>query len=116
MADEQSPGMTELSQDLSRIREDLGKLTETVGRMVGGTGEAVRGRVRSAVEETRHNLGETAETVVNTGREYAEGAACGLRDAGGRIEASIERHPLAAVMIAAALGLVVGMVSRQDGR
>ena len=116
MTDVQGPGMTELSQDLSRIREDLGKLTDTVAQMVTGTGGTVRGRVKSAVEDTRHDLEETAATLMHTGREYAEGAAGSLREAGGRLESSIERNPLAAVMIAAALGLAVGMMGRHDGR
>lgn len=115
-ADEQGPGMNELSQDLSRIRDDLGKLTDTVAQMLTGGGGSVRGRVMSAVEDTRQNLSGTAESMMHSGRDYMVGATDQLRDAGGRLESSIERNPLTAVMVAAALGLFVGMMGRHDRR
>ncbi len=109
--EDQTPGMTELTNDLTRIREDLGRLTETVTQMLTGGG-SVTDRVRGTVEGARQNLAGTAETVMQSSRDYMYGAQGMVRDAAGRLETSVERNPLTAVMVAAALGLVVGMMGR----
>ncbi len=116
MAEDQGPGMAELSQDLSRIREDLGKLTDTVANMLTGRSGSVAGRVMGAMEDTRQTLSGTADTAMQTGKDYMYGATDKLREASGQVEASIERNPLTAVMVAAALGLVVGMMGRNNDR
>jgi len=110
--EDQAPGMAELTNDLTRIREDLGRLTETVTQMLAGGSGSVTERVRGTVEGARQNLAGTADTMMQSSREYMHGAQGMMRDAAGRLESSVERNPLTAVMVAAALGLVVGMMGR----
>ena len=106
------PGMAELTDDLIRIREDLGRLTETVTQLLAVGSGSVSERVRGTVEEARRNLAGSADTVMQSSRDCMHGAGGMMRDAAGRLGSSVERNPLTAVMVAAALGLVVGMMGR----
>jgi ElaB/YqjD/DUF883 family membrane-anchored ribosome-binding protein len=112
IGEEQIPGMTELADDLSRIRDDLGRLTETVARLVAEGSGIVGERVRGAVDGARQNIAGTADAVVQNSRQCMQGAGGVMRDAAASLGTTVERHPIAAVSIAAAIGFAVGAMGR----
>ena len=118
---QQSPG--QISADLARLRDDFAKLSASVADLVKAQAGQASAAMRSAVGDARERLASsTAET-----RERLAGRAA---DAQGRImdkaadaqdrfmaatadlEATIERNPLTAVLIALFLGLLMGALSR----
>jgi ElaB/YqjD/DUF883 family membrane-anchored ribosome-binding protein len=109
---QEGPGMNEVSSDLAALRADVARLTETMTTIaqnqVGSTSQALS----ETMESARAVLSEATETLTRTGRDLANEATGRIRTAGTEMGASIERHPLTAVMIAAAIGLAVGMLGR----
>lgn len=109
---QEGPGMNEVSSDLAALRADVARLTETMASIaqnqVGSTSQALS----DTMEKARAVLAEATESFTRTGRELADEATGRVRTMGTEVGAAIERHPLTSVMIAAAIGLVIGMLSR----
>lgn len=106
------PGMNEISSDLAALREDVARLTETMSAIAQNqTGNASQA-LSETMEKARVVLSEATDTLTRTGRDIANEATGRIRTMGTEMGASIERNPLTAVMIAAALGLVIGMLGR----
>ena len=74
---------------------------ETMSELVQHRTKAVGVRASSAFEEVRDKIASTAAD-----------ARSQVRAAGNDIEASFERHPLAALLIAFGIGIALGMMSR----
>jgi ElaB/YqjD/DUF883 family membrane-anchored ribosome-binding protein len=94
----------DLSGDLAAIRQDLAHLAETISELVQNQTKVARVGVSDAVADARSKIANTAADTQNQ-----------VRAAGGEIEASIERNPLTAVLIAFGIGLSVGMITRSRG-
>jgi ElaB/YqjD/DUF883 family membrane-anchored ribosome-binding protein len=113
----------QISADLARLRDDFAKLSASVADLVKVQAGQASAAMRSAVGDARERItSSTAET-----RERLAGRAA---DAQGRImdkaadaqdrfmaatadlEATIERNPLTAVLIALFIGILMGALSR----
>jgi ElaB/YqjD/DUF883 family membrane-anchored ribosome-binding protein len=84
--------------DLAALRADLANLTASLTKLAK---DETTGVADSFYDAARHR--------------FADGAASAkdrLSGATSNLEASIERNPLVAVLIAVATGLVVGLISR----
>ncbi len=101
MASKAENSAADLSADLANLRADVAKLSASVAELVRHqathTQDRVMGAVDSAREQLAHSAADAKEKVRSTSAE---------------LEASIERNPLTAVMIAMACGLVIGMMGR----
>ena len=99
--DETDAATRDLAADLAALRADISKLTTSVAHLVKAETSAATDTVFGAVG--------------SAGRKFADGAA-GAKDrlsgASSELEATIERNPLTAVLIALGAGLVIGMLSR----
>lgn len=91
----------DLAADLAAVRTDLARLTESVSGLVKAQTSAASDTVFGAVDAARQKLSDGAA-----------GAKDRLSGASSDLEATIERNPLTAVLIAAAAGLVIGLLSR----
>ena len=91
----------DLGADLAALRRDVAHLSETLSELVQHRTKAVGVRASSAFEEVRDKIASTAAD-----------ARSHVRAAGNDIEASFERHPLAALLIAFGIGIALGMMSR----
>lgn len=91
----------DLTADLAALRGDLARLTETMSELVQHQTQAAGLRVSEAVGGARDKIASTAADAQNR-----------VRAASGEIEASIERNPLTAVLIALGIGVSLGMLSR----
>ncbi len=88
----------DFTADLAALRADIVKLTACVGNLVKSqTSDTVYG----AVDAARQRLSDGAATAKDR-----------LSGASSELEASIERNPLVAVLIAMGAGLVIGLLSR----
>jgi ElaB/YqjD/DUF883 family membrane-anchored ribosome-binding protein len=89
---------SDLTADLAALRNDIAKISASLMELVQ---EKAKSGVFNAVDGARQKLSDTAadahEKVGNLGDD---------------VEATIERNPLVAVLLAALAGFIVGMMSR----
>jgi ElaB/YqjD/DUF883 family membrane-anchored ribosome-binding protein len=94
----------DVTADLAAIREDVARLAETISKLLQRQTQAAGLGVSDAVGDARDRFASTAADAGNRARA-----------ASGEIEASIERNPLTAVLIAFGIGMWLGMMSRSRG-
>jgi ElaB/YqjD/DUF883 family membrane-anchored ribosome-binding protein len=94
----------DLAADLSALRKDVARLVETMSELVQHQTQAAGLRVSETVGDARDKIASTAAD--------AQNRVCA---ASGEIEASIERNPLTAVLIAFGIGMLLGVVRRSRG-
>lgn len=91
----------DVPSDLASLREDIAKLTATVAAFVSKQTAETTESVVGAVDGARRKIAETADDA----QERMSGASAEL-------EASIERNPFLAVLLALSSGFVIGILSR----
>jgi ElaB/YqjD/DUF883 family membrane-anchored ribosome-binding protein len=94
----------DIAEDFGALREDIAKLTTSVSGLVRAQASSATNAVMEGTESARQQLSSGA----------AE-AQSRLRGMGADIEATIERNPFAAVLIALSAGFLIGML-RSAGR
>ena len=87
--------------DLAALRADIASLSETIAGLMRGHADAAGAAVKGAAGDARDQLSQAASHV----QESAFGAAADL-------ERRIERDPLTAVLIAAGIGMAIGMMTK----
>ncbi|MGA2044837.1 MAG: hypothetical protein ABSG83_15870 [Roseiarcus sp.] len=95
---------SDISADLAKLRTDIAKLSDTIAGLVRGQADSAGVAVRGAVGDAREQLSQAATQA----QDRALGAAADL-------ERRIERSPLTAVLIAAGVGMALGMLSKSRG-
>jgi ElaB/YqjD/DUF883 family membrane-anchored ribosome-binding protein len=91
----------DLTADLAALRQDVAHLAETMSQAVRHQTQAAGFRVSAAVGDAKDKIASTAAETQNR-----------VRAASREIEASIERNPLMAVLIAFGIGVSLGVISR----
>jgi ElaB/YqjD/DUF883 family membrane-anchored ribosome-binding protein len=91
----------DFSSDLAALRDDVTKLTSSVTEFIRSHTAATSSNVVDAVGSAKQKISDTASKA----QDRVTGASADL-------ESTIERNPLAAVLIAMVVGLVVGGLSR----
>jgi ElaB/YqjD/DUF883 family membrane-anchored ribosome-binding protein len=94
----------DVAADLAAIREDVARLAETISKLLQRQTQAAGVGVSEAVGDAKDKVADTAAEARNL-----------TRAASGEIEASIERNPLTAVLIAFGVGMCLGLMSRSRG-
>ena len=87
--------------DLAALRADIASLSETIAGLMRGRFNAAGAAVKGAVGDARDQLSQAASHA----QDSAFGAAADL-------ERRIERDPLTAVLIAAGIGMAIGMMTK----
>jgi ElaB/YqjD/DUF883 family membrane-anchored ribosome-binding protein len=95
----------DFAADLAALRADIASLSETIAGLMRGRADAAGTAVKGAVGDARDQISEAAR--------YAQDSAFG---AAADLERRIERDPLTAVLIAAGIGMAIGMMSKSRGR
>jgi ElaB/YqjD/DUF883 family membrane-anchored ribosome-binding protein len=95
---------SDLNADLAALRADIARLSDTVAAMVRMQADMAGAAVKGAVGDARDQLSQAATNA----QDSALGAAADL-------ERRIERNPLTAVLIAAGIGMALGMMSKSRG-
>lgn len=94
----------DLATDLAALRQDVVRLAETIGELVQHQTQAAGVHVSEAVGDARDKIASTAADAQKR-----------IRSAAGEIEASIERNPLTAALIAFGIGMLLGTMARSRG-
>ena len=91
----------ELAANLAALRDDIGRLSDTVAGLVRAQTDAAGAALKDAVGGAREQFSQAA----GQAQESALGAVADL-------ERRIEKNPLTAVLIAAGVGMIFGMMNR----
>jgi ElaB/YqjD/DUF883 family membrane-anchored ribosome-binding protein len=116
-------GAGQITADLATLREDFARLSSSVADLVKAQASQASAAMRGAVGDARERL---ASTTVDAKEKLAGRAADAqgrimdkaadaqdrVMAAGADLEATIERNPLMAVLIALFIGLLMGTLSR----
>ncbi|WP_158813556.1 YqjD family protein [Methylocapsa sp. S129] len=95
---------SDLSADLAALRADITRLSDTMAGLVRGQANSASVAMKGAMGDARDQLSQAA----NQAQDSALGAAAD-------IERRIEKNPLTAVLIAAGIGIALGMMSKSRG-
>ena len=95
----------DFATDLAALRADFASLSETVAGLMRGRADAAGAAVKGAVGDARDQLSQAAG--------HAQDSAFGVA---ADLERRIERDPLTAVLIAAGIGMAIGMMSKSRGK
>ena len=90
----------DFTADLAALRDDVAKLSSSVSEFIRSQTAATTNTVADAVDNARQKISDTASKA----QDRVAGASTDL-------EATIERNPLAAVLIALVAGIFVGLLS-----
>jgi ElaB/YqjD/DUF883 family membrane-anchored ribosome-binding protein len=102
MTDKSGDGAAaEIATDLTALRADIAGLSEAIASLTRGRADAAGAAAKGAVGDARDQISQAADHV----RGSAFGAAADL-------ERRIERDPLTAVLIAAGIGMAIGMMTK----
>ena len=91
----------DLAADLAALRQDVARLAATMSELVQHQKQAAGHRLSEAVGDARDRIASTAADAQDR-----------VRAASHEVEASIERNPLTAVLIAFGVGMSLGLLSR----
>jgi len=100
MSDKDS-AVSNLAADLASLREDIGRLSDAVASLVRAQTDVASAALKDAMGGAREQFSQAA----GQAQESALGAVADL-------ERRIEKNPLTAVLIAAGVGMVFGMMNR----
>jgi ElaB/YqjD/DUF883 family membrane-anchored ribosome-binding protein len=100
MSDKDSAA-SNLAADLAALRADIARLSDAVAGLVRARTDAAGAVLKDAMGDARERLSQAA----GQAQDSAFGAVADL-------ERRIEKNPLTAVMIAAGIGMVFGMMNR----
>ncbi len=102
MTDKSGDGAAvDFAADLAALRTDIASLSETIAGLMRGRADAAGAAVKGAVGDARDQLSQAAS--------HAQDSAFG---AAADVERRIERDPLTAVLIAAGIGMAIGMMTK----
>ncbi|MGO9134438.1 MAG: YqjD family protein [Methylovirgula sp.] len=102
---EDNKTVQDLAADLAALREDLMKLTGSVRDLVQTQATTTTKRVVGVVDDARHKLADEMADA----KDHLESH---LGSMTADLESTIERSPLMAVLVGAAVGFLLGLVSR----
>jgi ElaB/YqjD/DUF883 family membrane-anchored ribosome-binding protein len=95
---------SDLAADLAAIRADIARLSDTLSALAHGQADAAGAAVKGAVGDARNRISQAACDA----QDSAFGVAADL-------ERRIEKSPLTAVLIAAGIGMALGMLTKSRG-
>jgi ElaB/YqjD/DUF883 family membrane-anchored ribosome-binding protein len=97
------PTTADLNSDLAALRADIARLSDTISGLVRVQADQASAAMRGAVGDARDQLSRAAADAQDSARNAAVD-----------VERRIERNPLTAVLIAAGIGMALGMMSRRS--
>ena len=102
MTDKSDDGAAvDIATDLAKLRADIASLSEAIAGLLSGRADAAGAAVKGALGDARDHLAQAASLA----QDSALGAAADF-------ERRIERDPLTAVLIAAGIGIAIGMMTK----
>jgi ElaB/YqjD/DUF883 family membrane-anchored ribosome-binding protein len=113
--------MSDVTSELDNLRTDLSRLAGAVTGLVGSQAQSTTDSVRDRWGGIGKSLSSRASDAysrtsdwTSRGSDVASQAADQLQRANSHLEDAIERNPIASVLIAAGIGLAIGIMSRRS--
>jgi ElaB/YqjD/DUF883 family membrane-anchored ribosome-binding protein len=97
------PTTADLNSDLAALRADIARLSDTIAGLVRVQADQAGATMRGVVGDARDQLSRAAADAQDSARNAAVD-----------LERRIEKNPLTAVLIAAGIGMALGMMSRRN--
>jgi ElaB/YqjD/DUF883 family membrane-anchored ribosome-binding protein len=92
----------ELTADLAAMRKEVARLVDVVGEFVRDRSDTAGTRVATVLDDARDRIASTADDA--RGR---------VRAVSGDLVDTVERHPVAALLIAFGIGMSLGLMGRR---
>jgi len=109
----------DVSESIERLMDQLGKLREDFSEIQGAAKDLARAgaaegrdRIQSEIDEMTQRISELSSELEARGHSAARAAGQKASALSGELESSINRNPIAAVLIAVGLGFLIGMATR----
>lgn len=109
---EQTGSPSKLGAIKEGVKEKASAVTARVKDGLGGAGEQVREKASALKEATREKLGAARQRAAELGAQAQEKA----KQAGRRVAATAEHHPLETGLVCLAAGLIAGLALRTPDR
>lgn len=103
---------SDVGHELDRLRADFSRLADTVTSLLRDQSGTAESSVRGFVDTARDQVASRAAELGRSGQAFAYEARDRIGGANAALEHRIERNPLKSVLIAAGIGLVLGLISR----
>lgn len=103
---------SDVGHELERLRADFSRLADTVSSLLRDQSGSAQSSVRGFVDTAREQVASRAADLGRGGQAFAYEARDRISGANAALEHRIERNPLKSVLIAAGIGLVLGLISR----
>ena len=91
----------DLAADVAAMRADIARLADTMAGLVRGEVDAAGAAVKGAVGDARSRVSQAAS--------HVQDSACGVAV---DLERRVGKNPLTAVLIAAGIGMALGMMTK----
>jgi ElaB/YqjD/DUF883 family membrane-anchored ribosome-binding protein len=101
----------DLSDELAALRADLSRLSDTMSGLVRSQANTAGAAMRGAMGDMRGAMGG-ARDQLSQAASQAQDSALGVA---ADLERRIEKNPLTAVLIAAGIGMALGMMNKSRG-
>jgi ElaB/YqjD/DUF883 family membrane-anchored ribosome-binding protein len=114
MAGKNDIDTSDLGKTFEGMRADISRLSEMITDLTKSQADQAAGKVQSAVSGVTDTLSDTAARMAKGGQAIASDAQEQLRSVGSELENQITRNPWAAILVAGAVGLMMGAASRRS--
>lgn len=103
-----------LTEKLASLRDDISQVNDAAADLARTGAAEGRDRIVAEIEELTRQAAALSAQVETRGRAAGHQAARKAEAFGEEFQGTIRDHPLAAVLIAAGLGALIGMASRRS--
>ncbi len=101
-------------QDFNQLRADIARLSDSVAELLKAQAKAASAAVSDTVSQGSDQLNAKISQLGGAAKQATDQAQASVRSASHDLERTINHNPLAAVLIAAGVGLVLGMISARS--
>jgi len=122
MARSKTASRRDPSSEINSLREQLDHLAALVDRYRDDKDASVaadvvakaRDFISRATQTTTHAAEQSLDSIVTAGRDLADAAGDSAQDALDELGTTLKRNPIASTLVAAGVGLVIGLLMRRD--
>jgi ElaB/YqjD/DUF883 family membrane-anchored ribosome-binding protein len=111
-ANSKAPEAADVSEDLVQLRADFARLSDTVSGLLRSHAGTGADKVRDVASSTHEAFNAMTGSVSKAGNGIVQDTGKRLNTLGSELEGTFRENPTSALVTAAALGLVVGLLTR----
>ncbi|MBV1700787.1 MAG: DUF883 family protein [Hyphomicrobiales bacterium] len=104
----------EAFHDFNQLRADLASLKDSVAALLKEQAKSASSTISDSISNSGDQINAKMADLNGAAKHAGDQAAAGLRSASHDLEATINHNPLTAVLIAAGVGLLFGMLGARN--